>query len=580
MFDRIVWQNPAKDNPASGLHTSRETAGKRQLRLQHAETRKIRRLCGWNVYQRSELERQSVGKEEYKTRVKELGVRWRSMTDEEREPYNLEAELQQNRVDTLAKKPLPNATQQCSDGVVENEETDGVWRNARKKVSLRRLSLNINSFKNHELWNLPTQFGDGSGALRSELIDVAMSDKDISAALDKTLHHNEGEGNPTTGDDGSVHIHAQCLPFLCKKDPHFDAVLHMVKKLAHFIKDSRVKPGHLLVFSDGSNPEQAYFLGAMLQKPMLQSLVEATIDHDEAHYKVASGKLSILTGHEIFLAYIRAGGENLDSFEITVTAWKCQAWLDMGHLRVNPMDVAAEVNLTLKPSQQKSRKQQQLSFFQKIRPKMPRTKVQKPKPKTKQRSQPRGSILPDLPDASDLPLSDGSSSASTKSDSDVSDDFDDVHQESEKVIPATDTVAREEKSLRSLAEEVESSNRIRETLAQAVQAKQTVPRSTFFSKERGLHEAGLAASGRSICLGCKQPIPRGSLRYSWFHSCFRPHGWLHAHCALAYIRSADKELWETSVKHLNEILANAPRDSEIFSWTTKILEALNKAQKG
>ena len=141
-----------------------EAPGAKKLRIDRAQKRKIRKLCGWNAFQRSELQGLVLDSRTYKTTLKELSARWKSMTPEEREPYNLEAEFQQVQIDALSQKPLPSALE-SSTGYADGEAADGVWKHARQKISSRRLALNVDAFKSHELWDLPTQFGDGRPAL-------------------------------------------------------------------------------------------------------------------------------------------------------------------------------------------------------------------------------------------------------------------------------------------------------------------------------------------------------------------------------------------------------------------------------
>lgn len=140
--------------------TSRETDEEKTLRLSGAQTRKIRKLCGWNVFQKVEFGDKNLSAEDYRANIKHLSARWKAMSPEEKEPFNVEAELQQNRIDALSETRLPTKRDHLA-GVAEGEETDGVWRNARRKISCKRLSLNMDSFQTHGLWDLPTQYGDG-----------------------------------------------------------------------------------------------------------------------------------------------------------------------------------------------------------------------------------------------------------------------------------------------------------------------------------------------------------------------------------------------------------------------------------
>ena len=141
--------------------TSRESQQQRDGRLEHSETRKIRKLCGWNVFQRSQFEGTSVPKSGWKAKQQEVSRLWKAMSEEERRGYEIHAQAEQAKIDDLASTPLPSKQQSLdADGMVAAEH--GVWRNAAKKVSCRRLTLNTEAFGAHSLWDLPTQLGDGA----------------------------------------------------------------------------------------------------------------------------------------------------------------------------------------------------------------------------------------------------------------------------------------------------------------------------------------------------------------------------------------------------------------------------------
>ena len=161
---------PAKARPL----TSRESQLERDTRIQHAKGRRIRRLCGWNVFQRSHFEGAPTAPSEWKTKQKEASNLWRSMSREEREPYEIHAQAEQAKIDALANKPLPSKQEVTGaagaiDLSADDDDGAGVWRNAAKKISCRRLALNNDSFSSHPFWSLPTQFGDSELAALVDL---------------------------------------------------------------------------------------------------------------------------------------------------------------------------------------------------------------------------------------------------------------------------------------------------------------------------------------------------------------------------------------------------------------------------
>lgn len=109
---------------------------------------------------------------------------WTSMSREEKDAYRVEAEWQQQQIDCLAQQPLQTAKERA-DGVrpVGND----VWRNAQKKISCRRLTINQRSLETCGLWDFPTQFGDSALIAK---IKFALRTPDLLASpFELRLHH-------------------------------------------------------------------------------------------------------------------------------------------------------------------------------------------------------------------------------------------------------------------------------------------------------------------------------------------------------------------------------------------------------
>ena len=93
-------------------------AGKRlsfQNRLHKAVGIKVRKIPGWNVFQREKMQLGAqLNKDEYSRQVKNLSAEWRSMSPEEKQAYTLKAQYEQSCRDELAQRPLlrgPNSSQ-------------------------------------------------------------------------------------------------------------------------------------------------------------------------------------------------------------------------------------------------------------------------------------------------------------------------------------------------------------------------------------------------------------------------------------------------------------------------------------
>ena len=159
------WVRSAKDGSSKRSRPTRETHQEQEARLEHARTRKIRKLSAWNVFQRQGTEGLTLSKPEYTAKVKELSKQWRRMTFDEKAPFQAEAEHQQLVLDQLAATPLATKSGKRPDSAEEEAKEAGLdlqaaWKNASKKLSCRRLELNKEAFSKHAVWSSPTQLGD------------------------------------------------------------------------------------------------------------------------------------------------------------------------------------------------------------------------------------------------------------------------------------------------------------------------------------------------------------------------------------------------------------------------------------
>lgn len=82
------------------------------------------------------------------------------MSQEEKEAYQVEAVHQQSKIDELAQKPMLVGKDRSRSQ--EDDREKSVWSKAKRKISARRLQLNQDAFRSHEVWRLPTQLGDSA----------------------------------------------------------------------------------------------------------------------------------------------------------------------------------------------------------------------------------------------------------------------------------------------------------------------------------------------------------------------------------------------------------------------------------
>ncbi len=128
----------------------------RSARIEAMSQKKVRALSAWNVFQKEQLgESKSLEPSEYKKAIAEISRKWRGYTDEEKEPYILQARYEQECRDSLSQTPL------SLKGEGNTELEMQVGRSGCKKLSSKRLKVNYEQYQSHTLWEMPSHLGDG-----------------------------------------------------------------------------------------------------------------------------------------------------------------------------------------------------------------------------------------------------------------------------------------------------------------------------------------------------------------------------------------------------------------------------------
>ena len=133
-----------------------ESSAMRAERLQKASKRKLRKLSGWNVFQKQQLEGGAFSTEEYSKKIKLISREWDQLPLDDKQGFEVEAQHQQELRAKLAFIPLSVGTS----ARIPTELERKVGRNCCKKLAARRLKLNEKLFEQHSIWSLPTCFGD------------------------------------------------------------------------------------------------------------------------------------------------------------------------------------------------------------------------------------------------------------------------------------------------------------------------------------------------------------------------------------------------------------------------------------
>ena len=132
----------------------------RRARLVSAAKRKVRRISGWNVFQRQQLSQKgSLSPQEFKAAASEVSRRWSQMSHEEKADFHVQANIEHNVREQVKHMPLPVK------GAAKPDEEAMVSRNGLKKLSAQRLQVNLKEASQHPMWSSPRQLGDSSLAM-------------------------------------------------------------------------------------------------------------------------------------------------------------------------------------------------------------------------------------------------------------------------------------------------------------------------------------------------------------------------------------------------------------------------------
>lgn len=142
-----------------------ESIQQKQLRLERAESRNVRSLSGWNVFQRERLGGQQFSMAEYQSKVSSLSKEWRGLGSEQKEDFQVQAVHEQqvrHRVSEAALKPKKQLEPDRPELQVTLSLEEEVGKKGLSKISAKRLAINKELYHSHPLWSSPSQMGDGS----------------------------------------------------------------------------------------------------------------------------------------------------------------------------------------------------------------------------------------------------------------------------------------------------------------------------------------------------------------------------------------------------------------------------------
>jgi hypothetical protein len=534
-----------------------ETAAQRTQRLEHAASRKFRRISAWNVFQRDTLQGLRVDATRYDAMVVSLGHTWHAMTAEEKIPHQIQAEYENQKREQLQHIPLPVVGQQ------DVPEASVVGKNACKKISYKRLLHNFSSLDNHPGWAAVLNLQDSRGALKASLINITAPADVIDAKLGHCLCMSQPlfaqdapEVDAETNNADDAGLMGTCFNrfHMCRSARHLEIVTRLVRKFGRCLEDRSVVAGALLQFSSLAQPEpMLVFLGVVVKKPRIQVVVKAESLDDVAHVPLFNEKPVILTTHQMFQKMLVPCGEVEvpDRINVTVFDYACTAD-DLPLLQVSVKSQAlCEFQVQHTIDRRMHRPKTKLPFGLK----MPRQRRATKKKVGAQNASGASSTRRPMP-VHDSATSSGSESEGSSSSSSSSGSSGLGEGCDEVVAPASKTVATQEAEARAVNAEVEQADALRAQIA----ADFKKVGKTYFSKELGIESGAIAVSSASKCFKCNLPILKGTVRFLIWHSRLSPSRWLHASCVVAMAQGSETYHRQFSAK-LKEIAGQSSSSS-------------------
>ena len=133
-----------------------ESKGQKQVRVAAAAARKVRKVSGWNIFQREKMERgEALDPGAYKQRVNALSREWQRLSHQEKQPFTVQAEYETQLRYQAQKVPLAPKGQSAPE--LETQ----IGKRGLKRLSAMRLKQNFEAFHAHPIWSSPLQLGDG-----------------------------------------------------------------------------------------------------------------------------------------------------------------------------------------------------------------------------------------------------------------------------------------------------------------------------------------------------------------------------------------------------------------------------------
>ena len=560
--------------------------------------RKFRNICGWNVFLRQGLANVKLSKAAHKAQEQQLAARWKSMSVEEQTPFNVRATYETAQREKWLATPLPV-------GRAKEAAVEEVGQKMVHKMNFDRLALNFKLLENHPGWRGGLGLSDSKGGLKADLIEQEMTDAQIAAELMakmKCLHETDV---CTVADN----FRGTCKSRFgrCRHSEHFDIVEKLEKSFTQHVRRLDLRSGALLQFyPPNSNPNAGdsltLFLATSVLRPSLHVFLLATMLPDSRvrievldNSKIPDFMLSCQLFHMLLGLQ---GGSECEKMCVQELEY---AWNPIGEIEeglqhgveVRVLKEGRSFVLNEKAKRRAGKRKKKLPFGADMLRKLQKQQSLSQKASQKQVSNARVAAVSKLAEAGAVAQrrqesaaamghEESSSSSSprkldndTDSNSDSENDRnDDMEMEEDDVVvgpcPASDANACEVLPVAvDLLQEQEKQVQLAE-VSHGPEAQS----STFFSKEIGFsHEADLAKTSRSTCLHCKEKILKGSPRYPYHYSRYRPYSWVHSDCVLPFV-NVDPIQRKAQALSKMRMIVSCCEIPDVASTTRKLIQLL------
>lgn len=398
----------------------------------------------------------------------------------------------------------------------------------------------------------------GNGAAKASLFDLNLTDTECLNFVSSCLHTPlEPIASVATLDNVDLPSDKTCwLQYgMCKNTPFgcgSGSATQFVKHFNRSLVDHSVKVGDLLSFAanEAQDPSM-FFLGVCVKRPQSHILLHAKLSSDGfcTFARDVHGRLNISTSQQVFQQLL-FDSKPTPFRVLTVEVWSYQVSVQCQSpvLRIEAVHCEKSFTVDLDQKMHVRKKHFKLPFGLSMPNKRKKnvTKVNKTKRKPAPKRQPKIQMQPDnnslqkQQSQSTRQSTSSASSSSSSSSSDSGSDSSDKEPEEDNVRSVSKEARAEEKQAKRLiAEHDEARNAVQASVPPAITSvppavtsvpPAVTPGKTFFSKEIGLDDVGLAVSARSVCHFCGNKIAKADVRFSFFYSCLRPSKWVHETC--------------------------------------------------